>query len=147
MGREVRHLVVPGLAILLVITVVAAACTGSVSIPAFHVVQYMASHTGLTDAGIPWQHEAVLGSIRLPRIFLGTLVGATLAVSGASLQAIFRNPLADPGLVGISSGCALAAAGTVVFGTTLTGEPWLLPIAAFVGGMAAVSVVHLLAAI
>lgn len=147
MTREGRHLVMPGLAILLVITVVAAACTGSVSIPAVHVLQYMASHTGLTDPGIPWQHEAVLGNIRLPRIFLGTLVGATLAVSGASLQAIFRNPLADPGLVGISSGCALAAAGAIVFGTTLTGEPWILPIAAFVGGIAAVSVVHLLAAI
>ncbi len=139
-----RHLVLPGLGIILTLAVITAACSGSIDIPAPDVIRYVMSRTGLVESGIPWQHEAVLGTLRLPRILLGILVGATLAVAGASLQAVFRNPLADPGLVGISSGCALAAAAAVVFGAAVTNEAWLLPCAAFVGGMVSVAAVCLL---
>src|ERR1700744_6024558 len=59
------------------------------------------------------QKAAVLLSIRLPRVVLAVLVGAGLGVSGAAMQGLFRNPLADPSLIGISSGAALAA--TLVF--------------------------------
>ena len=54
--------------------------------------------------------------IRLPRLVLGVLVGAALAVSGVVMQGLFRNPLADPGLVGVSSGAGLGAVGIIVLG-------------------------------
>lgn len=81
--------------------------------------------------------QQVVTAIRLPRVLLGAVVGAALAVSGAALQGLFRNPLADPGLVGISAGAALAVGFAIVFM-----EPFLhvlglygLSIAAFAGGL------------
>ena len=56
---------------------------------------------------------------RLPRVVLGGLIGAGLAVSGTAMQGLFRNPLADPGLIGVSSGAALAAVAVIVLGATL----------------------------
>lgn len=84
----------------------------------------------------------VVMNIRLPRLLLGFLVGAALAVSGAMMQGLFRNPLADPGLVGVSSGAGLAAAATIVLGESLLGPALglpthlLLPLGAFCGGLA-----------
>ncbi|WP_148864369.1 FecCD family ABC transporter permease [Marinobacter fonticola] len=84
--------------------------------------------------------ELVLWDIRIPRLLLGLLTGAVLAVSGALLQGLFRNPLADPGLIGVSSGAALAAVAVIVLGgsglagwSALAGR-WALPLAAFIGG-------------
>lgn len=82
--------------------------------------------------------RAVLVDIRLPRIGLAAVVGAGLASSGALLQGLFRNPLADPGLVGVSSGAALATAAAVVLGMPTAGLG--LPGAAFVGGAVATGV-------
>ncbi|MDI9244462.1 iron ABC transporter permease [Marinobacter sp. CHS3-4] len=82
----------------------------------------------------------VLIEVRLPRFLLGFLVGAVLAVSGAILQGLFRNPLADPGLIGVSAGASLAAIAVIVLGSTWLGGwlafagEWALPVAAFVGG-------------
>lgn len=84
----------------------------------------------------------VLVGIRLPRMLLGMFVGAALAVAGAMMQGLFRNPLADPGLIGVSSGAALAAVATIALGST-PAFGWMrvfgfhaLPVAAFVGGLA-----------
>lgn len=88
------------------------------------------------------REQLVLLDIRLPRLLLGVFVGASLAVAGAMLQGMFRNPLADPGLIGVSSGAALAAVATIAFGNSLAGPwigtfgPYALPVAAFVGGFA-----------
>lgn len=85
----------------------------------------------------------VFWQIRLPRVCLGALVGAGLAISGAALQGIFRNPLADPGLIGISSGAAFSAVIVIVaianfqhipFVATLNGF-YLLPITTFIGAL------------
>ena len=88
------------------------------------------------------REQLVLIDIRLPRLLLGMFVGASLAVAGAMMQGMFRNPLADPGLVGVSSGAALAAVATIALGNSLA-APWIktfgayaLPVAAFVGGVA-----------
>lgn len=67
--------------------------------------------------------EMIFFSLRLPRVLAGLLVGATLAVAGASLQGIFRNPLADPGLIGVSSGAALAVVVSIVLGARIA--TWL----------------------
>ncbi|MGC4024671.1 MAG: iron ABC transporter permease [Mesorhizobium sp.] len=83
----------------------------------------------------------IIYDIRLPRLLLGVLVGAALAVSGAVMQGLFRNPLADPGLVGVSSGASLGAVSMIVLGPTLLGSfnealgSLALPIMAFVGGL------------
>jgi iron complex transport system permease protein len=86
----------------------------------------------------------VLWSIRLPRIAIASMVGALLAVAGDIMQGLFRNPLADPALVGVSSGGALAATTTIVIGDRL-GWPLpfeLLPIAAFIGALSATTALH-----
>ena len=70
--------------------------------------------------------ELILGQIRLPRTLLGLSVGAVLALSGVAMQGLFRNPLADPGLIGVSSGAALGAAVTIIGGNLVGGiAPWL----------------------
>lgn len=88
------------------------------------------------------QIQWVVQEIRLPRLLLGVLVGAGLAVAGAAMQGLFRNPLADPGLVGVSTGAALAAVSVLVLGHTLFSQwtaafgYYALPFAAFLGGLA-----------
>lgn len=96
--------------------------------------------------------QAVLSAIRAPRVLLGCVVGATLAVGGAVMQALFRNPLADPGLIGVSAGAALAASASIVLGDALFGtagdlipRAYQLPLAAFAGGLLVTAVVHALA--
>lgn len=101
---------------------------------------------------LPWAYteaqQAVLLAIRLPRLLLGVLVGAVLAVSGAAVQGLFRNPMADPALIGISSGAALAAVAVIVLNATLPAPFSLLsgryglPLAAFIGGFAGTSLVY-----
>lgn len=115
------------LGILLGLMLLLAALTGAVPI----------STGALLSGTLSEQQEAVLYSIRLPRILLAALVGAVLAVSGAALQGLFRNPLADPGLIGIASGAALAAAAMIVLTGPLRGVFGLygLAVAAFAGGL------------
>ena len=92
--------------------------------------------------------EAVFLAIRLPRAVLALVVGAGLGIAGASMQGLFRNPLADPGLIGVSAGAALAAVAVIVLGgsvlhlVTPAQRPWLLPAAAFVGGLVATALVY-----
>lgn len=92
----------------------------------------------------------VFFNIRLPRVLLGVAAGAGLAVAGALMQGIFRNPLADPGLIGVSSGAALTAALTIVLGAAWWPDlpralgSWTLVLSAFAGGMAVTAVVYTL---
>ena len=95
--------------------------------------------------------QLVFFNIRLPRLLLGVAAGAGLGLAGAMMQGLFRNPLADPGLIGVSSGAALAAGATIVLGGLYF--PWLprglgswtLVVMAFGGGLAAVAVIYALA--
>ena len=88
------------------------------------------------------QHSATILQIRLPRVVLALLIGAALAQAGAAMQGIFRNPLADPGLIGISSGAALAAVAVIVLGDSsglfeALPPRFVLPVATFLGGAGA----------
>lgn len=93
----------------------------------------------------------VLFQIRLPRLAMGLMVGAALAVSGAVMQGLFRNPLADPGLVGVSAGAGLGAIAAIVLGGALpagvaaAAGPHLLPLAAFLGGWSATMILYAIA--
>ncbi|MDE2968064.1 MAG: iron ABC transporter permease [Chloroflexota bacterium] len=88
------------------------------------------------DLGIDYttREEAVVWVIRVPRMLMAAAVGAGLGISGAALQGLFRNPLADPGLIGVSSGAAFAIAVSVVVGISAWGL-FALPLAAFIGGL------------
>ena len=96
---------------------------------------------GLVGRGDPTA-LAILWSLRLPRVALGFVVGGVLAVAGASLQALVRNPLADPYLLGLSGGAGLGAVLAFAAGVT---SAWAVPAAAFVGALAAMGVVYRLA--
>jgi heme transport system permease protein len=95
--------------------------------------------------------QLVLWSIRIPRIAAAAMVGGLLAASGAIMQGLFRNPLADPALVGVSSGGAFAAAAAIVFTDSRIGESFrfmqnqLLPVAAFVGSLATTVILYRIA--
>jgi iron complex transport system permease protein len=96
-----------------------------------------------------WQGDAtlaqtVLSQIRFPRFCLALLVGASLAISGAAMQMLLRNPLADPGVLGVSSGAALGAVSVLYFGLAATAWYWL-PVAAIMGALIALLLVYLLA--
>jgi iron complex transport system permease protein len=97
---------------------------------------------------IPAQDWIIVMEIRLPRLILGLIVGAALAVSGAVMQGLFRNPLADPGLVGVSAGAGLGAIVAIVLGGLLPATAgaligqWLVPFAAFLGGWASTLVLY-----
>lgn len=110
------------------------------------------SAIGLSDTPLDDTTAAVLYAIRAPRVLAAFAVGAALAASGAAMQSLFRNPLGDPGLVGVSSGAALAAVSVIVLGEKVMHviptdlRPWLLPIAAFLGGLAATVLVYRIAA-
>ncbi|MGE8409230.1 MAG: FecCD family ABC transporter permease [Pseudomonas sp.] len=121
---------------------------GPVSLPLLDTLR-----AGMRLLGLPVngegleQAELILGQIRLPRTLLGLTVGAVLALAGVAMQGLFRNPLADPGLVGVSSGAALGAAVAIV-GTAWMGgvpevfAPYLLSLCAFLGGLGVTALVY-----
>ncbi|MEK7946972.1 iron ABC transporter permease [Pigmentiphaga sp. YJ18] len=140
-GRMPAAWLFAALAALLAVLVVVAAGRGAYPISASNVLAILLHKAGLSQGGFEPQQMGVLWTIRLPRVMLGVAVGALLGMAGATLQGLFRNPLADPGLIGVSSGAALAVALTIVFGNLW----WpalaqamglaLLPVAAFAGGV------------
>jgi|AGTN01.3.fsa_nt_gi ABC-type Fe3+-siderophore transport system, permease component len=119
--------------------------TGGVAIPPGHILAHLGDTVFGWGAPLPARDYAILVGIRLPRIILAMLVGAALSVAGAALQGVFRNPLADPGLIGVSSGAALAAASVIVLAGAHAATAVMLPLAAFCGGLAATALVFVLA--
>lgn len=127
---------------------------GAVAISPAQCAAILARRIGLS---LPYkftaEQEATLLSIRLPRVLLGALVGAGLAAAGAALQGLFRNPLADPALVGVSSGAALAATFWIIIGDLIAfalppaASLFALPFAAFAGGLVTTLLVYRLASV
>lgn len=144
----VRALLLPALAAGIALAGLLALGSGALAVPPERVALALGAGLGLLEMPADFAHEAaVVLDLRLPRILMALAVGAGLAVSGAVLQAWFRNPLADPGLIGVSSGAALAAVAMIVLGgpvAALLGI-WALPLAAFLGGTATTLLIHRLA--
>ncbi|MFN3881272.1 MAG: FecCD family ABC transporter permease [Nitrincola lacisaponensis] len=132
-----------GLLLLALVLAFSASLTqGAVSLSVWQVYGTL---SGLLDDAYA---QLVIIDIRLPRVVLGAIVGAGLAIAGAAMQGLFRNPLADPGLVGVSSGAALAAVMVIVLGGTWL-KQWTafwgyfaLPVAAFAGGLLVTAVIY-----
>ncbi|WP_431934794.1 FecCD family ABC transporter permease [Micromonospora sp. RP3T] len=100
------------------------------------------------DSGLTEREVAIVTELRLPRVVLGLLVGALLALAGGCYQGVFRNPLADPYLLGVAAGAGFAVTVAIVLGAgaggALTGLPVTIPLAAFVGSLGAVVLTYLL---
>ncbi len=133
-----------GLVGLLGFTALACICIGPVAVSPLQVLEIFAGAVGLSlGVEVEPYKEAIILGIRLPRTVLALASGAALGVAGAVLQGLFRNPLADPGLIGISSGAALAAVITIVLGAAFVPAlmallgAYALPLAAFLGSVAA----------
>ncbi len=120
---------------------------GAADIPALTVWRIVLQHLGLPiDATWPQSWDAIVWEVRLPRVLLAGLVGATLAYSGATYQGVFRNPLADPYLIGVAAGAGLGATLVIVSPLPYTLGPLSpVPAAAFLGAMTAVVLTYLLA--
>lgn len=122
---------------------------GAMQIPLKDVLLLLGAKLGINNADdVAPQYETVLYLVRLPRVLLGLLVGAALGISGASIQAIFRNPLAEPGLIGISAGASLMAViiivleGTLFVGLSALLGYYLISLGAFVGAVIAALLVY-----
>jgi iron complex transport system permease protein len=124
----------------LIVAVLAGLLVGPVRIGAGEVLRWLAA-LGQPPAGMSEQQAAILGDLRLPRVIVGGLVGASLAASGAAYQAVFRNPLADPYLLGAAAGAGLGATIAVAYGPSGAVEV-TVPIAAFVGAVAGVGLAY-----
>lgn len=127
---------------------IVAASQGAVRMPPFTVLEILVTRIPFVDIAPDWPDawEAILWQLRLPRIVLAGLVGGALAIAGATYQGLFRNPLADPYLIGAASGAGLGATIVLVTGVPLYfGGFSVLPVAAFVGAVAAVVVAYVVA--
>jgi iron complex transport system permease protein len=136
-------IIVTGIALVLVIVVSTAIGPADLSLTT--VIGVLLSHVPLLHfhSSSSAINQAIVWEIRLPRVVLGGLVGSMLAAGGASYQGVFRNPLADPYLLGVAAGAGLGATIVIVANA---GSTELLPLAAFLGGAGAVTLTYLVGA-
>jgi iron complex transport system permease protein len=150
-GETLKHIAIPATLLLLLITASLALMAGAVSISITDIVLHFFSpvlnndKTDATASNINFI-SAVLFDIRLPRVVLSIAVGAALGISGAAMQALFRNPLADPGLIGVAGGGALGA--VIVLGNawfanfTQTVGLYALPLGAMLGCLSVCAIIY-----
>lgn len=130
----------------LIVSILAGVTTGAASVSVVDIGR----HTlGLLSAGVESplteRQEALLVELRLPRVAMGALVGALLATAGGAYQGVFRNPLADPFLLGAAAGAGLGATLVMVFGAEFFASPrTMIPVAAFLGALLGVVAAYLL---
>jgi len=136
---KLARFVLVALVFVLLASVVIALSLGPTSVALLDLITYFCALLGLAE--IDERTRLILETIRFPRVVMGMLVGSALAVSGAVMQGLFRNPLADPGIIGVSSGASLGAVSVIVLGGTFLQTfvavlgVFALPIAAFFGAL------------
>jgi iron complex transport system permease protein len=130
-----------GLAVLLLASVLLALKLGAVPISVTELVFDLARIAIGRANDLPTEYRLIVFDLRLPRILLGILVGAALSVAGASFQALLRNPLADPYVLGVSSGAAL---GSILALILAPGFALITPLGAFLGAIATITGVYFL---
>ena len=127
-----------GLLALLVVSVIVSVGTGAVTVPPTETARIIAHHlAGLSEQTWSVARDAIIWDVRLPRALLAVGVGAGLAVCGTALQAMVRNVLADPYLLGVNSGASSGAAAAILFGAGAGAGAHALPASAFAGALAA----------
>lgn len=145
--RRTTLLWLVGLSIILVTTLIAGIGIGAVTIPADVVAKIIGHHVLGVPAEVAWSssQDAIVWQVRLPRVLLGAAVGTGLAVTGMALQAMVRNVLADPYLLGITSGASTGAAAAILFGIGAALGENALSGSAFIGAAAASVAVYMIA--
>ena len=141
--RTTKGVLFIALSLALAFALLASAGTGQLAIAPLEVLGSLLHKVGVEWLPLP-SHPAgdqTLWAIRFPRVAMAALVGAGLAISGLLMQAIFGNPLAEPGVIGISSGAAVGAGLSIVFGLTLFGQ-WTTAVLAFAAGLVATLLVY-----
>ncbi|MFF3210782.1 FecCD family ABC transporter permease [Streptomyces sp. NPDC002886] len=131
------------LAAVLVLLALVSAGVGAYEIPLGEVIGSVQHRLGLGGAALDRVGESVLWNVRLPRVVLALLVGSALGCAGALMQGVFGNPLAEPGVIGISAGAAVGAVAAIGLGLTFFGN-WTVTACAFVAGLITVGAVYLL---
>lgn len=129
------------LSALLIVGVIVGSSIGPVPVPFEKTVAIVLQRLGI-ETGISFsaREALVIDQVRLPRVLVAVLVGAALGTAGTIMQGLFRNPLADPGVIGVSSGAAVGAVTCIAFGWS-TIHRWMLPAFAFAGAMASIALV------
>jgi iron complex transport system permease protein len=133
-----------GLLALLAVVTLASAALGPVSVPPGTVAKTLLAHLPGLSFAVPEPHRVIVASIRLPRIALSATVGLALASAGVVMQGFFRNPMADPSIIGVSSGAAVGAVAAIVLPVSVAGALGIQA-AAIVGALVTAFGVYLLA--
>ncbi|AZM62628.1 MULTISPECIES: FecCD family ABC transporter permease [unclassified Streptomyces] len=139
--RTTLWLLTAGLVAGLVVLVPVAAGTGAYPVPVGDVLASVQHRAGLGGNELDRVAESVLWNVRFPRIVLALLVGASLGCAGALMQGVFGNPLAEPGVIGVSSGAAVGAVAAIALGLNFAGN-WTVSVLAFAAGLATVLLVY-----
>lgn len=134
---KARSWLLPALVLSSLLAIFAACLLGSTPMSAPRVLSALLGGADVADRIVVWE-------IRLPRAVAAYLVGAALGMSGAALQGLLRNPLAEPGVLGVSASAALAATFSIYYGFSAL-SPWILPIAAILGALSATALIALAA--
>jgi iron complex transport system permease protein len=147
--KNMRHsfgLPIWGAVVVLGIVIVICVAVGNVAIPAATVLRIVLAQLGIGDGDVAESTRSIIMTIRLPRVLLVALTGAALSASGAAYQGLFRNPLADPYIVGVASGAGLGAIAMVVLGGMALFGAIAMPLGAFFGAFGVVVLVYGIAA-
>jgi iron complex transport system permease protein len=149
MGTARRRSVLVALVALLGASFVLAVGVGTVPLSPGTVVRLFGWKLGLTayPEGVPASAAVILFDLRVPRVVLAVVVGGALGTAGAVFQALFRNPMADPAIIGVSSGAALGAVAVILLGGGFLGGELAVPVAAFLGALIVAFLVYRLARI
>lgn len=144
--RATSRAITTALIVALAVSAIVAMGIGPVAIGPGDVAAILAHQVAPGVVGLPGPtvHETIVVDARLPRVLLGGVVGAGLSVVGVTLQALVRNPLADPHIIGVTAGASVGATAVIVFGAGAAGL-YALSAAAFVGALGALVLVYLLA--
>jgi iron complex transport system permease protein len=131
----------------LAIAVIAGVMVGPIAMAPIDILKSVVDRLPFVDvdSGLSERGDAILWEIRMPRVVLGVLVGSMLSAAGASYQGVFRNPLADPYLLGAGAGAGLGATIAIAYAPSTSG--WIvdpLPLAAFVGAIGGVALAYIL---
>ncbi len=142
-----RRAIVTLLAIALLATAVAAVCLGPVIVHPGDVFRIVIHHTTSASVAVDWKpsEDAVIWQVRLPRVLLGCVVGAILGSAGLAMQAMVRNPLAEPHLLGVTAGASTGAAAAILFGIGAAFAGNSTAAMAFLGALAAMVLILVLA--
>ncbi|MFP4634523.1 MAG: FecCD family ABC transporter permease [Nitriliruptoraceae bacterium] len=147
LGRRRTVAWISGLGVGLVVTLLAGMALGSVALPPELVARILGHHLIGVPVQADWSvaHDSIVWQVRLPRVLLGALVGAGLAICGVALQAMVRNVLADPYLLGVTSGASTGAAAAILFGVGAAFGANALAASAFLGAVGASLLVFVVA--